>query len=237
MKKQVFRFKQFNCVHGSGSMKIGVDAVLIGAWAGVGNLSNILEVGTGCGVISLMCAQRFTNANIIAIDIDKDSVLEAEENVMSSPWKHRIKVILEDFNSINLNNIDLILSNPPYFNSGILTPDTPRLKARHQDFLSPVSLITRGVGMLSENGSIAMIVPSSRLDELIEAAHSFNLILTNALFIKGNPSAPIKRVLTQFSKSGRELNPDNIETMILEELPGKPSEQHKKLCGPFYLNY
>ena len=135
MRKSFFRFKKFACSHGAGSMKIGVDA------------------GTGCGVIALMCAQRNPASDILAIDVDDSSVMEARENFSMSPWSGRLEAMHEDFNHISLKDVDLIISNPPYFNSGISSPDTPRLMARHQSDLSPHVLLTKGKDMLSERGT------------------------------------------------------------------------------------
>lgn len=87
MRKSTFRFKRFDCTHGGGSMKIGVDAVLVGAWADVSGARHIIDVGTGCGVIALMCAQRAPEAMITAIDIDEASVAEASGNFAASPWR------------------------------------------------------------------------------------------------------------------------------------------------------
>jgi len=80
-------------------MKVGVDGVLIGAWAGRGGV-RMLDVGTGCGLIALMLAQRFPSAGIDAIDIDSASVAEAKENIERSPWGDRVCVMQSPFSSL-----------------------------------------------------------------------------------------------------------------------------------------
>ena len=89
MSENVFRFKQFSCSHGRSAIKIGVDGVLAGAWADVSGCSDILDVGTGCGLIALMCAQRNPTARVLAIDIHRDSVEEAAGNFSNSLWSGR----------------------------------------------------------------------------------------------------------------------------------------------------
>lgn len=114
-----FYFKQFKVEDGQSTMKVGTDAVLLGAAAGVENVEEILEIGTGCGVISLILAQR-SNARIDAIDIDGDSVKQAEVNVMNSPWNDRITIIhrsLQQFTRQTERRYDLIISNPPFFSA------------------------------------------------------------------------------------------------------------------------
>lgn len=61
-------------------MKVGTDGVLLGAWTDVSGACDILDVGTGTGLIALMLAQR-SEAHIVAVDIDEDAVKQAKENV------------------------------------------------------------------------------------------------------------------------------------------------------------
>ena len=79
-------------------MKVGTDGVLLGAWAGGGikeahDVKYILDIGTGTGLIALMTAQRFPDAMVTAIDIDKDAAEQAKENISESPFSHNIKVL------------------------------------------------------------------------------------------------------------------------------------------------
>ena len=66
----------------------------LGLSADVENAGKILEIGTGCGVITLILAQR-CQARIDAIEIDEESVTQARENTVNSPWKDRINIILQ----------------------------------------------------------------------------------------------------------------------------------------------
>ncbi|MDE6682224.1 MAG: methyltransferase, partial [Muribaculaceae bacterium] len=158
-------------------MKVGIDAILLGSWAEVKNRKRILDVGTGCGLIALMCAQRNSDAQIEAIDIDRGSVEEAQENFDDSPWKERLSVRKSDFIEHKGTAYDLIISNPPFFSSGITKIANPRERARHQDILSPKVLMEKGCGMLNPNGRIAMIVPFEQVEELIQISLSNELSL------------------------------------------------------------
>ena len=237
MRKSFFRFKKFACSHGAGSMKIGVDAVLIGAWADVSGARRIIDVGTGCGVIALMCAQRNQASDILAIDVDDSSVMEARENFSRSPWSGGLEARREDFNHISLKDVDLIISNHPYFNSGISSPDTPRLMARHQSDLSPHVLLTKGKDMLSEKGRISMIIPAERMEEVLDTAHSSCLHMVRALYVKGHPKAPVKRILMEFGNSEEDIEIEDIPVMVLETADGQPTPGHHQLCKDFYLKF
>ena len=234
MKDPVFHFKYFSCRHAISSMKIGVDGVLLGAWANVSG-SSILDVGTGCGVISLMCAQRNTTATIYAIDKDENSIKEAIINFQKSPWSERLEATLEDFMHNNLNNLDLIISNPPFFNSGIKKPSTPREVARHQSSLSPAVILDKGSNMLNDNGRISMILPFDQSDEIRLHAESLGLKLIRANYVKDHASSKPKRSLMEFAYSGEPVK--SIETLVLHSADGAPSPEYKNLCKDFYLKF
>ena len=74
MASEIFQFKQFSVVHDRCAMKVGTDAVVLGAWAPVSpSIKSILDIGTGSGILALMLAQR-SNAKLInGLEIDEES--------------------------------------------------------------------------------------------------------------------------------------------------------------------
>lgn len=240
-----FRFKQFDVSHHRSSMKVGVDAVLLGAWTDVAGANRILDVGTGCGLIALMIAQRAPNALINAIDIDAPSVEEALENVKGSPWADRINVSLMAYSdTVSLLDqydfgFDLIVSNPPYFDSGVAHTLTPREKARHQGELSPLSLLTGAIDLLNPEGCVAMVVPCDILQPLEWQASSLGYTLVRKCIVRGHLSAPYKRALLQWRLGKHEVSGTDplAAQLTLEEAPGQPSEDYRRLCRDFYLKF
>src|SRR5665647_1855648 len=110
MANPYFSFKQFTVFHHKCAMKVGIDGVLLGAWADADNADAILDIGTGTGLIALMLAQR-SSARIDAIDIDADAVIQANENIQKSPWLSRIEayeVELQKYVLKTENRYDLI---------------------------------------------------------------------------------------------------------------------------------
>lgn len=119
-----FSFKQFNINQSEKVFRIGTDAVLLGALAGVFGKQNILEIGTGTGIISLMLAQRNSEANITAIDINPEAVGLARENFENTPFKERLKAFEKDFKTFGSSDkFDFVVSNPPYFDANSSTKD------------------------------------------------------------------------------------------------------------------
>ena len=86
--KNLFRYKKFDIVQEHAAMKVGTDSDLLGTLAAGGK--DILDIGTGTGIISLMMAQRFPEAKITAIDIDDNAILDATVNFANSPFADRL---------------------------------------------------------------------------------------------------------------------------------------------------
>lgn len=231
---EVFRFRQFSVVHSKSSMKVGIDGVLVGAWGAVsGDMG--LDIGCGCGLIALQAAQRNSHSIITAIDIHGPSIEEAEENFLSSKWKNRLKAKLSDMDSFaaettNQNQYDFILSNPPFFNSGISNPRTAREHARHQHSLSPAKLLEAAIKLLKENGAVSFIMPADIYPDL---KSQDNLFLERLVWVADNPRKKPKRVLVQYRKGETICLPP--ETLYIRDVEGNYHPDYINLTKPFYL--
>lgn len=240
----MFHFKQFSVSHHRSAMKIGVDGVLIGCWASVTGANRILDVGTGCGVIALMMAQRCPGAEVVGIDIDIPSVEEALENAKASPWRERVQIRRESFDSNFIDNydrtkrFDLVVSNPPYFNSGVSVATTAREKARHQGVLSPGSILILSREILNEGGSVAMVIPFDESELIEKEAAELGYTLTRKCVVRGHEKAPWKRTLLQWQFGNERLENTAIcKYLTLETSPGIPTEGYRELCKDFYLKF
>ncbi|MDE6803467.1 MAG: methyltransferase [Muribaculaceae bacterium] len=252
-KELIFKFKKFNMSHGQSSMRIGVDAVLLGAWCDVRNINNVLDVGTGCGVIALMMAQRLPCGKIKGIDIDIPSVEEARKNFDASPWSERCSVTHIDFQTYvrkqneimgdnkDFGRVDLIVSNPPYFDAGITSYNSSRILARHQGpEFSPAILLNEGKRILSDKGKIAVIVPKDVGEKLESEAVQYGMVLLRKCYVRGHEKAPYKRLLMEFGNIKNynvEIYKDTDSFLTLEISPGLPTEAYRELCKEFYLKF
>lgn len=219
-------------------MKVGVDAVLLGAWTHIPK-GDVLEVGTGCGVIPLILAQRNNEINIEAIDIDEESVEEAAENFKNSPWKERLFVYNKDFENLRKRKhkrYDLIISNPPYFKSGILNPGTRREKARHQDTLSVFSLISSCETLLKENGKLSMIFPMEFREEVAEYIQNHRMEILRECRVRDNKNRLEKRIMLEIGFFRQRSDKEEVRHLTLFE-DGEPSQEYKELCKDLYLKF
>ena len=152
-----FRFQQFDIQQNADVFRVGTDAVLLGALANVSKAKNVLEIGTGTGIVSLMIAQRNLEAKILAIDINSEAVNISQANFSNSPFSDRIKSQLQDLKNFETEEkFDLIISNPPYFEINSSEKD---ILARQRLELNFSDLIKKSSQLLSENGLFSIIIP------------------------------------------------------------------------------
>lgn len=232
-RERVFRFKQFAVVNDRTAMKVGTDGVLLGAWCPVENAHRVLDVGTGCGVIALMVAQRNAAAIIDAIDIDHDSIEEAAVNFRHSPWNKRLTAIEGDFNEWHAAEVyDLIVSNPPYFTNGVLPTGDSRTQARHNASLSYSQLIEGAARLLSDEGMLAIITPTDAENDIIEAATFASLPVRRVTRVISVEGAEAKRSLWILSR--REM-PYCEDTLTIAHGDGSFTREYIELTREFYL--
>ena len=230
MNKNVFQFKQFAVRQDRCAMKVGTDGVLIGAWAKGGN--NILDIGTGTGIIAMMMAQRYPQAIICGLDIDADACLQATENIVAAEFANRITICNTALQQHD-GTYDAIVSNPPYFENSLKAPDEKRAIARHTCTLSVKDLLT-GVGrMLSADGTFSVIIPSEMLCRYEEEAAISGLFLSRLCNIRTVARKPVRRCMAQFCK----LRPETlvIEEQILMNSDSTRSQWYQQLTADFYL--
>jgi len=197
-----FSFKQFTVFHDKCAMKVGTDGVLLGAWADVQQVSKILDIGTGSGLIALMLAQR-CDAKITAIDIDKNAVIQAKINAENSPWANRINVIasdLKEFSNTSTHQFDLIVSNPPYFKNSLEAPEISRTLARHATSDFHNEIIISSIKLLTNNGKLCLILPVVEGNECIRFAQKNGLNCSKNITVYPKPNSAAKRLLIEFSK-------------------------------------
>lgn len=225
-----FSFKQFNINQSEKVFRIGTDAVLLGALAGVFGKQNILEIGTGTGIISLMLAQRNSEASITAIDINLEAVGLARENFENAPFKERLKAFEKDFKTFdNSDKFDFVVSNPPYFDANSSTKD---ILARQRIELDFSDLICNTAKILSVDGIFSVIIPADERAKFINLSKEHQLYLTRKIDVYGIAGGTLRRNILEFSKNS--LSP-KVETFIIEKAPRQFSEQYLQATKDFHL--
>lgn len=232
-----FYFKKFKVEDNRSTMKVGTDAVLLGAVAEVTGAKKILDIGTGCGVIALMLTQR-SDAVTDAIDIDEESVKQARENVAQSLWKDRITVIhssLQEFAATSEKRYDLVVSNPPYFSKSLKSPSEKRNISRHNDELSFSDLIFYSRKLLEADASLWVILPVKESEEFIGSALRSELFIHTKINLFSKPGRGQHRIILELKKIHSSKPREDI--LNIKNSNGCYSEEYKRLTKDFYLDF
>ena len=239
-------------------MKVGTDGVLLGAWAdvpaglgcdagargdaGVGAL-RILDVGCGTGLIALMMAQRFPEAQVWGIDIDPEAVAQARENVEASPFADRIHVVegdvrcfedLEDSGDLeHFGGFDAIVCNPPFFMNSLACPDNQRATARHTVNLTYQDLMKAAYRLLADEGVFSVVIPTDCRSSLEAEAHLTGFFPSRLCLVRTTPKKAPKRCLVEFRK--HPVSEFVSMEGVIESLPQTRSEWYQQLTNDFYI--
>lgn len=238
MSNSTFAFKQFVIKQDKCAMKVSTDAVLLGAWVIPNGSVNILDIGTGTGVIALMLAQK-TKAKIHAIDIDKSAFEQAKINFEESIFKDHLTAehsSLQEFSKKVPQQFDLVVTNPPYFVDSLKSSDSNRSSARHADVL-PYSELVDGVKtVLNRKGKFCLILPKNEAIKFRELAESKGLHLSKLLRVRTTlDKGEEKRHLMQFEFMPTEFKESTL--VIEKDERHSYTEEYKDLTKDYYLHF
>ena len=235
-----FDFKNFSLDDSGCAMKIGTDGVLLGAWATLPVKGLALDVGTGSGLISLMMAQRASGGLlIIGIDSDKKAIECARTNVAASPWHKSVSVIHSGFEDYIIPSpAKLIISNPPFYSTGMLSPDNARATARHcNGALSPITLISYASKHLAPGGSLAMVTPYEFEQTIIFETTIRQMQIIRRCDVITVPGKKPRRILWQIQPSGDSTTASEHTTLTIRGQDGTFTDEYRDLTSAVYLDF
>lgn len=235
----MFRFKQFTVEQHLCAMKVNTDGVLLGAWAiAHGSTTqpvDVLDIGTGTGVIALMCAQAMPLATIDAIDIDSNAAAQAAANFGNSPWAARLRAAnISLQHMVTTKAYDFIVSNPPYFLDDYKSGDNRRDVARHSTALTYSELMTGIDRLLTDNGIAFVIIPVFNFDILQQLAEEKGLFVTyrtNVMAVEGKPP------YVTLVRLQKERSPVVNDTITIQHSNGNFTDSYRQLTKEFYLKF
>lgn len=229
----VFSFRQFQVQQKYTSLKVGTDAMLLGAFIDVAENEKALDIGAGTGVLSLMIAQKSSRISITAIEVDTDAILDLKTNFKRSPWSDRLRSIQNDFlkEDFSGHTYDLIFSNPPFYENGLLSENEKKNKSRHELSLPLESLFSKVNQLLTYSGSFWIILPYVNHEKWISFAHSLNLYCCNKIYLYAKPDV-CKRVILTFQKVEKvDFTESNF---LIRNQEGNYSEEYKMLTKDYH---
>jgi len=221
-------------------MKLGADAVLLGAWAPVDVVGNtdphLLDIGTGSGILALMLAQRFPDAFVEAIDNEPNAVIQAQENFQNAPFRNRLQATCIPLQSFEPEEqFDAIICNPPFFPANEQIANLARKLARQMEAMSFDDLFLHSTRLLKPNGTLSIIRPCHSMVDAIccpaqnTQVQQFWLKEAVAVFSSPNATQPT-RVLQHYVNAQPSAPRAPTLSRLFRETP-----VHDALLTDFYL--
>ncbi len=238
MPNHYFQFKQFTVQQEHCAMKVTTDGCLFGAWAAnhiasyALNENNILDIGAGTGLLSLMMAQK-KDVTIDAVEVDEQAAMHAQQNFQASPWKERLQVhhtAIQEFKS--LVQYDFIITNPPFFDNDLKSVDNKRNLALHSAELSLEELLTAIKRLLKNEGKFCILLPYHRSIYFEELAIKEGFYMHEKVSVRQTEKHPPFRTILLFGNEKKET----IFTEIIIKENNQYSNAFCLLLKDYYLN-
>lgn len=240
MPNHYFEFKQFRVEQDQCAMKVCTDACLFGAWT-VSKLkeypieaNNILDIGTGTGLLSLMLAQS-TDAQIDAIEIESGAATQAAANFQLSTWNDRLHVIHADVQSFLDSKLcyDFIISNPPFYEQDLKSPNSNRNLAHHSVALGLEAFAQSVNALLHPNGYFAVLLPYNRKAIFLTIAENQGFYLAESMDVQQTENHAFFRTMMLFNRKKQVPKSSSISIKINQAY----SPEFRSLLTPYYLPF
>ena len=216
-------------------MKVCTDACILGAWfaAKIPDYYNILDIGSGTGLLMMMLAQR-SQSEIHGIEIDLAAFKQLKENISQNSWKERMKVFPGDARTYSFpNKYNFIISNPPFFENDLPSDADGEQVAKHSKMLKLEELVQVIDNNLEANGSFGILLPFHRWQYFDELATKHKLYLTEKLFVKQTPAHDYFRAVLHYSRNHEHFVPSF--DLVIHERERQYSEEFTELLKEYYL--
>ena len=232
----VFQFKQFTIYQDLAGMKVGTDSIILGSAIKIkSKYKRIIDVGTGTGLLSLMIAQKSSNSDITAVEIDSNAYHQAKINIDKCKWRNRINLIHADAKQLEIDHkYDLIICNPPYFSNSKQSVIISKNTARHQVELTFKDLLNIWDKIGNDDSDLACIIPIIESEKLYKMVKNHGNYLAYYLEVRSNPNSFTKRVVMLFSKNKMETIQSEL---CIHNNEGGYSEAYINMTKDFYLNH
>lgn len=230
--ESVFHFKQFSVKQQPEVFKIGTDAILLGVLPQIllNTSSQLLEIGSGTGIVSLMLAQRFGNALVHSIEQDHEAYQLSRYNYSQSPFSERLKPYhtkIQEWKSDY--GYDHIFCNPPFFENS--TKSDSLSHARHNDLLTTHDLAKAVDRLIKSDGAFHVIFPVLEFEKLKKDAANFELHPFHEIHINTRPGMPVVRIIGSF---GRNLTETKVSYFTIRDEQHQFSDSYKEATADFH---
>lgn len=216
----------------------GMDAVLLSSFVSCHPESNVLDLGTGTGIIPILLAAKTPAREIHALEIQEESADMARRSVIYNNLTEKIQIITGDIKEASMiwkpSSFDIVTTNPPYMNDnhGLKNPDLPKAIARHEVLCTLDDVIREGARVLKPGGHFFMVHRPFRLIEIINTLTQYRLEPKRMRFVHPYQNKEPNMVLIEAVRGANSMV--KIEPpLIVYESPGVYTQEIYRI---YHLN-
>lgn len=209
----------------SGCFPLSTDSILLADFARLPKAAKALDLGSGCGTLSLLLCAKDPSCHVTGVEIDPAAHGAALDNIARNGLQHRCSSICTDLRSLPAGVFDVCISNPPYFTGGPASTQTPL--ARRDDTCTIPELFCAAARSLKFGGDFYIVHKPERLAELISAATQNSLEAKRLRLVRHKEGGDVTLILLSCRKGAK---PGLIwEERSLHYPDGSPTEYYKTL--------
>jgi len=223
-------------------MKVTTDACLFGAWVAHEveseklKVESALDIGTGTGLLSLMLVQKKPEANILAVEIDKSAAKQAADNINASLWKDQVDIVEGDVKDLSFaEKFDLVISNPPFYETEWRSETDIKNIAFHSDNLTLQELLHTIKTHLSANGNFFLLLPYKRNDEIKRLFKDHQLHISKLLLVRQSVKHDYFRIFLKGNLNAVQKETEFDEMSIWDERQ-QYTKEFVSLLKEYYLH-
>lgn len=192
--------------------RFSVDALLLYSFVNSLFAEKIADLGAGSGIIGLLLAGKYPDADVCLFELQESLSVIAEKNIALNSLEKRVRVIKTDvreigagFSGPDAGSFDMVVSNPPFRKerSGLVNPSEEKAIARHEIALKLTELVGAAHYLLKSKGRLFLIHHPARLGELAGALKEKRMEIKRLRFVHSTSSAEAKMVLVEAISGGR----------------------------------
>jgi len=189
--------------------RFSMDAVIIANTADIQPTDRILDLGTGCGVISLILACLNPQTTIYGVEIQKSQADIAAANVRDNHLEKRVTILHQDARSLTIHqtsgSFNVVVCNPPHIEKscGRTNPDRQLAVSRHEIEITLDDVVKTAKRMLSPFGRLIMVYPAERLVDLTDRMRLYGIEPKKMSVIYTKAETDARRVIIEGVKGGR----------------------------------
>lgn len=210
--------------------RFSLDAIVLAIHAKPQKMDRILDLGTGCGIVSLILAYQNKDIKMYGIEVQKSLADIAMLNVVENQMEGRVNIILKDIKKLKRDDIsgpaNIVITNPPYrkAEAGRLNPNTQKALAKHEISVTLDDVLKTAKRMLVPSGRLVMVYTAERLTDILMGMRKNTIEPKFFRMIHPDIHSPAKLILVEGVKGGN-AGTKNGPPLILYNEDGSYTEE------------